>query len=298
MTALKMMREKMPKIDIQQSTPEWHAWRKGKLSASKSSIILGLSIYQTPFELWEEVLGLSDPKPSSAHMQRGLDVEDEARQWLWERLGMEFKPTCWEHVNPVYISSLDGMNSTHSCIVEIKNNNVGYHEMARSGNIVPMHLCQMQHSMFVTDLEFCSYLSWRKGDPILKQVMRDQPFIDYMIPKLLDFKRMCDDLEPPPLTDRDYVDMSDDIRLFALSCDYENKNSLMKALEKTCKNLKEEIKEKIGNRNAKCKQFKLTKYPTRAIIDYDKLIADHCPNVDLKPYTKPTTYAYRITMEN
>lgn len=289
----------MPEVKgLIQGTTEWLNWRKGKLSASKTAIILGFSPYCTPFELFEEELGLREPKKATAHMQRGLDVEDEARDWLYTQTGLRFEPKCWEHVNPLYISSLDGMSSDQKHIVEIKNNNKEFHEIAKRGNIIDMHYAQIQHHMFCTDLSECFYLSWRKDDPIFFPVKRNQIFIDGMIPKLLDFKCMCDDLIPPPLTDRDYVDVSDDIHLFALACDYECKNSLMKTLEKTCKDLKEEIKEISGNRNIKCKQFKLTKYPSRTIIDYDKLIAEHCPNVDIKAYAKPTTYAYRITMEN
>lgn len=290
----------MPEVKgLLQGSTEWLAWRKGKLSASKAPIILGISEYMTPFELFEEELGLREPKKSSAHMQRGLDVEDEARDWLYKQTGVEFKPVCWEHVNPLYISSLDGMSADQKHIVEIKNNNKEFHEMAKRGNIIDMHYAQCQHHLFVTGLDECFYLSWRKDDPILITVKRNQDFINEMIAKEIEFKRMCDDLTPPPpLTDNDYVDMSDNTYLYALSCDYEMKNSLMKTLEKTCKELKEEIKTIAGDRNIKGPGFKLTKYASRTIIDYDKLIADHCPNVDLKQYAKPTTYAYRITMES
>lgn len=288
----------MPEVKYLQGSPEWLTWRKGKLSASKAPIIMGLSPYQTAFELFEEELGLRDPKKMSPHMQRGLDVEDEARDWLWQHLRIEFKPTCWEHVNPLYISSLDGMSADQSHIVEIKNNNKEFHEMANNENIVPMHYAQCQHHMFCTGLDICNYLSWRKDDPILVNVKRDQAFIDDMIPKLQEFKRMCDDLVPPPLTDRDYVDVSDDYGLHELIRQYHHRATEAKSYSKLADEVKEEIKERVGNRNAKGKGFKLTKYPSRAIIDYDRLIADHCPQVDLKAYTKPTTYAYRITMES
>lgn len=289
----------MPQVkDLIQGTPQWHSWRKGKLSASKSAIIMGLSPYQTPFELFEEELGLKDPKPSSPHMQRGLDVEDEARQWLWETLRIEFKPTCWEHVNPLYISSLDGMSLNNRHIVEIKNNNKEYHEMARSGNIVPMHLCQMQHHMFVTELEECFYLSWRNDDPILVIVKRDQEFINQMIAKEFEFKQMLENLTSPPLTDRDYVDMTFNADLEMWADQYNESYRIWKLHESRCRDMKEVIKVITKNQNVKGNGFKITKYPSRAIIDYDRLIAENCPNVDLKSYTKPATYAYRITMES
>lgn len=289
----------MPEVKgLTQGTPDWLSWRKGKLSASKSSIILGISEYMTPFELFEEELGLREPKKASAHMQRGLDVEDEARDWLWGHLRLEFKPACWEHVNPLYISSLDGMSIDQRHIVEIKNNNKEFHEMTRSGNIVPMHYAQCQHHMLVTELNECFYLSWRKDDPILVTIKRDQDFINDMIIKETEFKRMCRDLVPPPLTDRDYVDMTDDFILKNLAYNYKFYNDELKNCEKCLKEYKEKIKEISGDRNIKGPGFKLTKYPSRTIIDYDRMIADHCPNVDLKAYAKPTTYAYRITMEN
>lgn len=283
---------------LEQGTKEWLEFRKGKLSASKAPIILGLSPYMTSYELFEEELGLREPKKASSHMQRGLDVEDEAREWLWEHLSMEFKPVCWEHVNPLYISSLDGMNLTETAIVEIKNNNKEFHEMARTGSIIPMHVAQCQHHMFVTGLDECFYLSWRKDDPILVTVKRDQDFINDMITKELEFKRMCDDLTPPPLTDRDYADLSGDYELEALALQYKAVKQLYTSHEKALDDIKSQIKRKCGERNAKVNGFKFTKYASRTIIDYDKLIAEHCPEIDLKAYAKPTTYAYRITMES
>lgn len=289
----------MPEVKgLIQSTEAWLNWRKGKLSASKAAIILGLSPYSTPFELFEEELGLREPKKTSAHMQRGLDVEDEARSWLYNQFGVKFVPTCWEHVNPLYISSLDGMSADQKHIVEIKNNNKEFHEIARGGDIVPMHMAQCQHHLFVTELDKCFYLSWRKDDPILVIVKRDDDFIADMVQKELEFKQMLENLTPPPLTDRDYADLGSDRHLFDLAWSYNHYSNLMKDNEKARGAVKEELIQLAGNRNAKGNGFKLTKYPSRTIIDYDKLIADHCPNIDLKAYTKPTTYAYRITMES
>lgn len=287
----------MPEVQIEQSTPIWHIWRKGKLSASKSAIILGLSPYLTPLQLFEEEIGIREPKKSAPHMQRGLDIEDEARHWFYRETGQLMKPATFEHEKPIFIASLDGYNEGRKTILEIKNNNKEYHESVKQGRIPESHYCQLQHQMFVTELDKSNYLSYRKGDEVLKVIKRNDDFIADMIEKELEFKRMCDDLIPPPLTDRDYEDVSHDLELEEMILKYNRMSHEAKSYENMCKELKDQIKERVGNKNSKGKGFKLTKYASRAIVDYDKLIANHCPNVNLKEYTKPTTYAYRITME-
>ena len=288
----------MPIVKLDQSTPEWHAWRKGKLSASKAGIILGLSPYQTPRELWEEEIGLRDPQPSSLHMQAGLDIEDEAREWFWNKMRLEMKPACFEYSdNPLFIASLDGISGSRTTILEIKKNGKEFHELARSGKVLPLYNAQMQHQMYVTGLDECYYLSYRKGDEILLNVGRDELFITEMIEKELAFKRLVDDLISPELIERDYEDMSYNTELQNLAYRYTLKNDLIKQAEKERCELKNQIKEIVGDKKVKCAAFKINRYKIDGRVDYERIMNDHCPSVSLESYRKEPSYAYRISTD-
>lgn len=287
----------MIKIDLPQGSPQWLALRKGKLSASKAAIILGYSDYQTPFMLWEEELGLREPQASAPHMQRGLEIEDIAREWFFNHMRIEVFPAVVQHPDkPEFIASLDGLSLNNRVILEIKYNRKELHEYTRQGQICEMHNTQMQHQMFVTGLNECYYLSYRENDPILFKVNRDEVFITYMIEKELDFKRCVDDLIPPELTEKDYEDLSHDGALECLMYNYSQDLKSLKFLQERIDKNKLEIMQKVGSKNAKGTHWKVTRYTQKGKINYDTVLEHYKIDTDLEQFRKPSTVSYRITV--
>lgn len=283
---------------LKQGTEDWLQFRKGKLTASKAGIVLGLSPYMTPFELFEEELGLREPKPVSQHMQDGLDIEQDAREWFYKQTGIEVIP----HVaiypnNTLFIASLDGISNCKTVILEIKKNNKEYHEIARTGKIVSFHFAQLQHQLFVTGLDSCNYLSYRHGDELLLSIKRDDAFIEDMVKKELDFKKCLDDLVPPALIDRDYEDMSNDLELSEWGRMYFHYAAMAKDYETKAEYMKEQIKNRVGLKNVKAEGFKMTKYSTKGRIDWELLKQNHCPDVDENKYRKTSSVNFKISKE-
>lgn len=52
-------------IKLQHNTPEWLAFRKNGIGASDASAVLGMSNWVTNIELWEEKVGLREPRDLS-----------------------------------------------------------------------------------------------------------------------------------------------------------------------------------------------------------------------------------------
>ena len=286
----------MIKIDLPQGSPEWLSFRQGKLSASKAGIIMGLSPYQTPFALYEEEMGLRDPQPQRAHMTRGLEIEPLVRNWFNANYGIKVEPAVVQHAtNPIFIASLDGLSEDGKTIVEIKNNNKDYHQMAVDGILPAMYEAQVQFQMFVTGLSEAYYISHRQGDYAVVEVKRDQVYIDDMIVKLLDFKRRLNEFDPPELTDRDYEDMSADSELERDILLYNTDNRAMKFLKERMDRKMESIKERVGKKNAKGTGWKFTKYTMKGRLDYEAV--PQLQGVDLEEYRKPVSIAYRLTVE-
>lgn len=292
------MKMQANRIILEQGTLEWHEFRRGKISASKVPIILGLSPYCSPLQLYEEEMGLREPQATSPHMQRGLDVEDQVRQWFFDQYKIEVFPCVLQSKeNPLFIASLDGINSINTCIVEIKNNNKEYHEMAKSGKLCAHHMAQVQFQMFVAGFHDCWYISYNQGDYALVVVKRDQDYIDDMIPKLLDFKRRLTDFDPPPMTDRDYEDMSNDRELSQLINEYESFQQEIKWRQNSCDNLKEKIKQRVGEKNAKGQGWRFTRYQVQGRVDYEEALRYHKIEADLEQFRKKGSYSYRITVQ-
>jgi putative phage-type endonuclease len=286
------------RITLEQGTSEWHEFRRGKISASKVPIILGLSPYCSPLQLYEEEMGLREPQATSPHMQRGLDVEDQVRDWFFKTYGIEVFPCVLQSKeNPLFIASLDGINSINTCIVEIKNNNKEYHEMAKSGKLCAHHVAQVQFQMFVAGFFDCWYISYNQGDYALVVVKRDQAFIDEMIPKLLDFKRRLDEFDPPEPTDKDYVDLSHDATLEAAMRAYKHSLEALKQAEIDVNLLKHTVLERIGNRSAKGTNWKVTRHNRQGNVDYDAILLQYKVDANLEQFRKKGSYSYRITVQ-
>jgi putative phage-type endonuclease len=281
--------------NFEQGTSDWLNFRKGKLSASKAATVLGLSPYQTCFQLFEEELGLREPQVSAPHMQAGLEIEDDARQWFFDRLGCEVSPTVVSSKkNPLFIASLDGMSTDGKTILEIKKNNKELHELAVSGKLPSHYNAQVQHQMYVTGLKSCHYLSWRK-EPALVVVKRDDVFIEKMVEAELEFKKMLDNLTPPALCERDYEDLSDDMDLEKLVTLYNTDVRALKFLEERVERKKQEIKVRIGDKNAKGNGWRVTRYTIKGRVNYDAI--DALKSVDLDLYRKPVSVSFRITVD-
>ena len=78
-------------LKYEQGSPEWLAMRRTKIGASDAPIIMGVSPWTTPLQLWEQkVLGTSRAK--TFFMQEGIDWEPKIREWYSNKTGLKFQP--------------------------------------------------------------------------------------------------------------------------------------------------------------------------------------------------------------
>ena len=101
-------------VNIIQRTPAWHIWRAAGITASESAAILNRSPYMTPWRLWAERSGVAPAEDLSTKpcVQRGIALEDEARQRFEERHDTILLPACVESSEyPVLRASLDGLSN-------------------------------------------------------------------------------------------------------------------------------------------------------------------------------------------
>ncbi|MCG8612003.1 MAG: YqaJ viral recombinase family protein [Pseudomonadales bacterium] len=105
---------KMKTVDLNQRSDKWLQWRSQGITASDIPIILGLSPYKTPWQLWAEKVGrINAPDISNnPNVKRGVRLEDEARQMAESRYGEVLLPICGECARwDVLRASFDGLDS-------------------------------------------------------------------------------------------------------------------------------------------------------------------------------------------
>ena len=288
-----------------QGSTEWLALRKGRISASKLPVIMGLSPYQTALQLWNEELGFTAPQECRPHMQRGLDIEQQARDWFFDKCGFEMKPDVVFHKdNPLFMASLDGIcayqtiDKPYKVILEIKNNNIEFHEKAKSDEIVEFHQAQMQWQMYCADALECFYLSWRDQDPVVVLVKRDDEFIERAKDAALEFLRCIADLEEPALTARDYVDYTQNHAINFIVSEYREYKNLEKHYAELAESAKKRLLEVTKERNAKGSDWKITRSNVKGRIDYDTILEQFNIDTSLcQKFRKPSTTSYRITLQ-
>ncbi len=166
---------------------EWLEYRRTKIGASDAPIILGISPWKTPYQLWKDkVFGCEDVMNGA--MRRGVDMEPLAREAFETLTGHCVMPKMIEHPTRTWqIATLDGINFDGDIIVEIKCPNKKVHALAKEGKLPDYYMAQVQHQISVAEVDFSYYYSFNGEEGHLVEVKRDDLFIARMIEKEREF---------------------------------------------------------------------------------------------------------------
>lgn len=273
-----------------------------KIGASDAPIIMLNSPYNTPYQLWRLKLGLDKPKDILPHMQKGLDIEDEARNYFYSLTGIKVFPYQIQHSKINYmISSLDGIDFSGKNILEIKKPCLEDHEYVKKHKKPPKkYFPQLQHQLECANLNNVYYLSFYQNDPVLIEVERDEEYIKSLLSKEAQFYKSMIELTPPALTDKDYIKRDDEDWIKENSIYLELKNKIhnikkendLDKLENELENSKNRLIKLSNGQNCYGNGIKLTKVLRKGVIDYN--LIPELINVDLDEYRKPPTEYYKI----
>lgn len=174
---------------IEIGSKEWLDRRRNFICASDAPIIMGHSPWKTPEGLMEEKLkGIFTP--TNAQMQRGVDLEPEARRLFVEITGHFVSPEWRVHPDIVWMAAtFDGIDS-EGVIVEIKCPGKKDHATSSQGKVPDKYIAQLQHQMYVAQQGRCYYLSYKPEDKCpyhLVRVCADRDFQKDMLEKENEF---------------------------------------------------------------------------------------------------------------
>jgi len=175
--------------DFEQGSPEWFAARSGIPSASCFDKIVtskGLPSKQRKAYLYqlagEAIIGEKTEGYSNAAMERGVEMEAEARRYYEFMNDVDVKEValCYHDARKLFSCSPDGLVGDEGG-VEIKCPKIHTHlEYLFKGVLPTKYYQQVQGSMFITGREWWDFVSFfNPGLPaLIVRVTRDETFIE------------------------------------------------------------------------------------------------------------------------
>jgi putative phage-type endonuclease len=281
-------------VPLEQQTPEWMAFKKGKIGSSAASAIMGESFFETPLQCWERHI-FHIKKETSSAMSRGIELEPKARAWVNEKLKVNFEPAVIQSIeHPEMIASLDGfeMKGSAAFLLEIKCPGNKDHMEAVGGNIPGHYRAQLQHQMMVADVEEMLYCSFDGTEGVILECKRDHEYCKKLFCAEIAFIQRLADFDPPPYQDGDWLELIDSEQVRKANR-LKQIDEIMKELLFEKNELESEIKSTLTHPRCKIGDIKIQKISRPGAIDYPQI--EVLKTMDLEKYRKPLITYWRFS---
>lgn len=194
----------MQKIEI--GSFEWLEARRSKITATDAPIIMGVSPYCSPFELYHKKVENLEQLVTPA-MRRGVDLEPIARDIFEETMGIFVMPRFQLHKDPesFMAASFDGINDD-GIVLEIKCPSKKEHELALTHIVTEKYRPQLMHQMCVAGVEemyFMSYSPDHKTPFVIFKFYQDPIALEKLIEEEKKFYDLLKNRTPPTPDKRD-----------------------------------------------------------------------------------------------
>lgn len=280
-------------MKLVQGTPEWHAHRAQYRNASETAAVMGLSPWQTPYDLWLVKTGRKIVEETEA-IRHGTAMEPVARHAFEEATGFIMQPKVM--VNGVYSASLDGITMDGSTLVEIKCPFKGQSselwQTILSGKIPEHYRLQVQHQLMVS-LARLAYLWVFDGNHGIKvPIEPDEPTYAQIQQAWDAFQTYLDSDIPPPLSDQDTF-LREDAAWSKTAREYLGWKSLMEDAAAKADKAKARLVELTTHTRESGVGVTVTHYWKHGSIDYKRIPA--LKGIDLEPYRGKIRKEVRVT---
>ncbi|NGX36901.1 MAG: hypothetical protein K1000chlam2_00046 [Chlamydiae bacterium] len=265
--------------------------RKNYLGASDAPVIMGVSPWSTPYQLWQDKLDLGPVKDDNYAMKRGRDLEPIARSAYMAVTGNLVEPKQLFHPNiPYMMANFDGVSEDLTVAVEIKCPGKEDHDLAKDGMVPVKYFPQLQHQLAVIGINKVDYFSYRDDDVALVTVERDDEYIEKLYRVAEKFWDCVESLTAPPLVEKDYVEHSDEAWIEA-SSEWSHINEEMNMLKDKEKLLREILINHAAGSNSRGNGVKVQKVVRKGTIDMEEL----SKQTDVEKFRKPHVTSWRIS---
>lgn len=288
-------------VGISQNTPSWLKWRSEKVGSSDFPIVIGVSPWLTPLQLWKQKLGFESSGPLHPGMIYGNQKESFVREHLQKKYGKRIDPLTVQNKELDWATaSLDGM-SEDGMIFEIKCPSEGVHQMAEEGRIPPYYYAQVQWQLFVTGKPFATYVSYleKAEEPFVEvKVEYSKEYMKSHIAAAVDFYECMLYCQPPPPSERDHI-RCDDPDFAKYASKYIQAKETLDEAQKQHNYYKEKLISLTDDSNTEGFGVKITRVNRDGSVDWKKLCSDQGiskETVDL--YRKPQIGYWQISLKD
>lgn len=283
----------MKTVIFEQGSKEWHDWRRNGLGASDAPIIMGVSPWKTPYQLWLEKTGQNDDNSTATIWQkRGIELEEKARALYIRETGIHVMPLCAEHdeINWLH-ASFDGITLSEDMIVEIKCPSHKDHSIALQGKIPDKYYPQLQHQMIVSSCDKAHYYSFDGEEGVLVEVDADVQYQFDLMQKLILFWKNVEQRRPPEIDENEHIYIDSDEFSIAARKWKEAQRDLEIAKIKE-KEAKENLLSHTDDGNCFGAGVRCTRIQRQGNIDYNSI--PELANLDLDKYRKPSIGYWKV----
>jgi len=273
-------------------TPEWHELRRNSIGASDAAAIIGISPWETRYQLWCEKLGAAQQKQNYV-MSRGSAMEPQARAEYEKSVGAQFFPEVVFHDKyPFLMASLDGMSLDGKHAVEIKCPGKETFNQAKQGIVPPHYYAQLQHQMMCAKLEKIDYYCFNGDEGVCINVPFDDKYAEELLEEELKFWALVKSKTPPKLSEKDYRIVEEDPEWFLRAKRLREIEDQISALEDEKSFLKDEMIQYAEGHSCKGCGVTLTLSMRKGNVNYSKV--PQLVGVDLEPFRGKSTEIWTL----
>lgn len=285
----------------------WLEWRRSGIGSSDAPIIMKVSPWKTPFQLWEEKIHGKAEQTENSAMKRGKDLEETARRAFEKEMGCEVFARNVEHpIHSWMRASLDGICMLQTVAVEIKCPNKDDHLMAVNGLVPQKYIPQVQHQLMVTGLPYLYYYSFDGSKGATVEVMKDISYIFNLFEEERKFWECVQLKISPELQDRDIINRDGDPEWNKVVSEWKTWSDAVKHAQEKEKDAKDNLIKLSNGRSSKGAGVKLSLSQCDGHVDYALAIEEyinsirklhpqvHLPEINLENYRKKSFSKWTI----
>lgn len=273
---------------------DWLKLRKNFIGASDAPVIMnGMHFRKTPYQLWQEKLGLNGGSADNAAMRYGRETEEPARKAYERYTGNLVTPQMVFHPKKKFMmATLDGLTFNGDVAVEIKCPGHKDHSSALDGKVPDKYYAQLQHQLACIGIDHLHYYSYRDGEGVLIEVQKDPGYIARIYEEEGEFWNKVLSFDPPKLTSNDFQNMETMQQWNEITDKWSSVSHQLKLLQSEEKELRKSLIDMSGNINSKGNGVKVTKILRKGCVNYIKI--PELQGVDLEKYREKAIETWRI----
>jgi putative phage-type endonuclease len=282
-------------VKLVQGSTKWHEHRRRYRNASETPAVLGVSPWLTPYQLWQQKLGLVEAEITPA-MLHGTQLEPAARAAYEALTGQVMQPLVL--VDGDYSASLDGITLAGERIVEIKCPYKGQAstlwQAVEAGQLPEHYRLQVQHQLVVAKAEVADVFVF-DGKEGLRLEVRPDPTSWGRIREAWDaFWPFITERTPPPLAKGD-VRQRDDAEWADAAQVYIEAKRAADAVARTLDDAKGRLIALASHCSEGGGGVTVTRYWKKGAIDYKKI--PELAGVELDRYRGTSREEVRVAIQ-